>query len=292
MTQIGNAPTVTGAVAPTLENSSLGVSAETTGATSQSASTTTYYTRAPDGELLGERTPTGNYYYVQDANGSVVALTGPSPSSAVADTYTYEPYGMTTGSTGTVPNIFGFDGGVQLPNSPGLYHFGARLYDPLTGSWTQPDPDYDPADAASNSLYQFADGDPVNSVDPTGDYTISSSCLSNFAAGPLGGLIEGIFGTPCHITFSRSFTDWLAKKAGTLGGAEAGAFIGAALCAPAGAAGPYGILLGLLCTGLSTADAYEEVRTLEAAVARHDCISIEEGFPVLAVDGGSGCRNQ
>lgn len=166
LTQIGSAPTGTGAVAPVLENSTLGVSAEESAASSQTASTTTYFTRAPDGTLLGERTPSGDYYYVEDANGSIVALT--DSSGNVANTYTYDPYGITVTSTGATPNPFGFDSGLQLPD--GLYHFGARDYNPTTGNWTQPDPAAQTlvTDPVQSDPYSFAGDDPVNNVDRAG----------------------------------------------------------------------------------------------------------------------------
>jgi RHS repeat-associated protein len=174
VTQVGNAPTG-GTAAPVLENSSLGVSAEEpAGASAATASTTTYFTRAPNGTLLGERAPSGNDYYVEDANGSVVALT--NSSGAVANTYTYDPYGATTSQTGTAPNPFGFDGGLDAPG--GLIHFGAREYDPLTGSWTQPDPDFSPTDPSSDSLYEFAGDDPVNQTDPNGTVSEASGAQS------------------------------------------------------------------------------------------------------------------
>ena len=48
----------------------------------------------------------------------------------------------------------------------GLYHVGARAYDPRTARWLQ----RDPIDAASGdpNLYRYAGNDPVNQVDPDG----------------------------------------------------------------------------------------------------------------------------
>jgi RHS repeat-associated protein len=162
--------TASGAQTPAVAVSALGVSSET------NASGTTYYTRGPDGTLLGERTPGGNYYYAEDANGSVVAIT--DSTGRLANSYTYGPWGEGTGSTSCsspcVPaqNIFGYDEGLEMPG--GLYHFGARDYDPTTGRWTQPDPDSeaDPIGSASDptqsNVFAFAADDPVNATDPTG----------------------------------------------------------------------------------------------------------------------------
>lgn len=142
----------------------------------------TFYTRAPDGTLLAERTPSTDYYYVQDANGSVVALTDSSDN--VASTYTYDPFGTTTSSTGSAPNSFGFDGGyygscvngagANCPSSTtqqGLILFGTRYYNPATGTWTQPDPAAQVlvSDPTQADPYGFAGDDPINTVDPTGE---------------------------------------------------------------------------------------------------------------------------
>jgi RHS repeat-associated protein len=49
----------------------------------------------------------------------------------------------------------------NVPN--GLYHYGARYYDPTTGRWTQPDPL-----SSSTPEYAFTGDDPINQMDPTG----------------------------------------------------------------------------------------------------------------------------
>lgn len=170
--QIGNQPT--GGEAPALEENTLGISAQEAAVASGGKASDTYYTRAPDGTLLGERTPVADYYYIEDANGSVTELTG--PLGLPDDTYTYDPYGTTTSSTVLVPNSFGYDGGYQAQD--GLDLFGARYYNPTTGNWTQPDPltQNDPTahldDPIQIDNYAFAGDDPVNQIDPTGSCII------------------------------------------------------------------------------------------------------------------------
>lgn len=164
-TQIGNQPT--GGAAPSLEEDILGVSGEEGAVASGGSPSNTYYTRADDGQLLSERAPTGTYYYVLDGNGSVVALT--DSSGNVVNTYAYDPYGLYASHTGTAPNIFGFDSGVQMTG--GMWLFGDRYFNSFTGTWTQRDPDQlelvtDPAQA---NPYVFAADDPVNNVDSDGD---------------------------------------------------------------------------------------------------------------------------
>jgi RHS repeat-associated protein len=47
----------------------------------------------------------------------------------------------------------------------GFYYIGARYYDPMSGKFTSPDP---LGHAASMSLYDYCNGDPVNGLDPDG----------------------------------------------------------------------------------------------------------------------------
>ncbi|MFJ6491426.1 RHS repeat-associated core domain-containing protein [Streptomyces californicus] len=44
-----------------------------------------------------------------------------------------------------------------------MYHFAARYYDPNIGRFTTPDPS-----GQEENPYLYADGDPVNRIDPTG----------------------------------------------------------------------------------------------------------------------------
>ncbi len=104
------------------------------------------------------------YDVVTDQNGSPLLVVD-AGSGKVADAITYNAWGQVTSQTapGTVP--FGFDGGLGDPLT-GLVHFGARDYDPATGTWTGPDPiGFAGGDA---DLYRFAADDPVNNADPTG----------------------------------------------------------------------------------------------------------------------------
>ena len=140
-TQIGKQPG--GGKAPALENNTLGISAQEAAVPLLGAASITYYTRDASGTLLSERTPkNGNYYYIEDANGSIIALT--DSNGSIANTDTYDPWGQTTTSTGITANSFGFDQGFQ--SQGGLYHFGHRYYDPTAGAWTQLDPKAHPTD--------------------------------------------------------------------------------------------------------------------------------------------------
>ncbi len=83
-------------------------------------------------------------------------------SGAIAQSYRYSPYGRVISASGNAPSLFGFAGGLNIPGGGGLIHFGARLYNPSAGSWTQLDP------SGQSSGYVYAGDNPVNFVDGSG----------------------------------------------------------------------------------------------------------------------------
>ncbi len=64
---------------------------------------TTGYTRDPAGALVGIR-GTNRSYYLFDGLGSVVAVT--SASGSVTNSYTYDPFGVTTETKALLTNVF------------------------------------------------------------------------------------------------------------------------------------------------------------------------------------------
>ncbi len=96
----------------------------------------------------------------------------PSDSSWVVTTttgqelsfYGYDAFGNL--AFGTPLSAFGYAGQYSgtTSNPNGLVDMRARWYEPQTGAFTTRDPDF----AATDEAYAYADGDPVNSSDPTG----------------------------------------------------------------------------------------------------------------------------
>ena len=158
----------------TYANGSQGVlSASTAGAS-------TYYERDPSGALIAERGAGGEFYYVTDGLGSTIALV--DTAGTVQATYTYDPYGDTTNIGGPNPviangNPYRYAGG-YLDTATGLYHFGARYYNPTLGRFTQPDPS-----GQETNTYLYATGNPITFADPTG---LATAC--GVAVAVLGGV--------------------------------------------------------------------------------------------------------
>ncbi|MFC1440374.1 RHS repeat-associated core domain-containing protein [Streptacidiphilus sp. N1-10] len=72
---------------------------------------------------------------------------------------------------GTAPTTWagdkGFVGGIQDP-ATGLTNLGAREYQPTTGRFLNPDPQFNTADPQSWNSYAYSDNQPPNLSDPTG----------------------------------------------------------------------------------------------------------------------------
>jgi RHS repeat-associated protein len=81
----------------------------------------------------------------------------PTDFSTNGFSYSYDPWGAQTFNSGGIKDV-----------NRGLVHFGARWYDPTTGTWTQQDTLDSPLDPANANRYAYAGDDPINASDPTG----------------------------------------------------------------------------------------------------------------------------
>jgi len=89
-------------------------------------------------------------------------------SGNLIDSYVYDPFGNLFEQNESVANPWQYASG-YLDGTTGLYHFGARYYDPTLGRWTQQDP-VAPTLTNPDSLnrYLYVDDSPVNLTDQNG----------------------------------------------------------------------------------------------------------------------------
>ena len=123
-------------------------------------------TRTPDGMP-------GNQYFLYDGHGSTRQLA--DASGAIVSAYGYEAFGIlldaqpaATGATLTKLLY----AGEQFDNHLQQYYLRARYYDPANGRFTTMDPSAgSPEDPPSLHKYNYAAGDPINGLDPSGQNT-------------------------------------------------------------------------------------------------------------------------
>ncbi len=108
----------------------------------------------------------------------------------------YDPYGAQATATalnGTLPpNPWRYAGGYLDPT--GLYHFGARYYEPTSGRWTQQDSVVSLGNPADGNRYAYVGDDPVNYLDLLGSKKSTTDYINACGAGAAGGLAVGLVG--------------------------------------------------------------------------------------------------
>ena len=104
-------------------------------------------------------------------------------NGAIVARMNHDEFGRVTEDTnpGLIP--FGFAGGLYDADT-GLVRFGARDFDPEIGRWTSKDSYL--FNGASANLYGYAFYDPVNFIDPSGNFGIIGGLLGGAVGGYVG----------------------------------------------------------------------------------------------------------
>jgi RHS repeat-associated protein len=143
----------------------------------------------PDFMVLADGTV---YRFFCDQLGSPRLIVS-STTGAIAQKISYDAFGTATVQTsGPFPawqQPFGFAGGLYDEDT-GLVRFGARDYDPEVGRWLARDPIL--FKGGQTNLYVYAGNDPVNKVDPSGEFGFAIGNSGD--AGFCFGLCAGSYG--------------------------------------------------------------------------------------------------
>jgi RHS repeat-associated protein len=140
-------------------------------------------------------------FYGYDGGGNVRTLT--NSAGSVTDAYEYDAFGNKFTVSGNTPNnyLYHLYRGEQYDPDLGLYYLRARYYNPLTGRFMSRDPN-DPQLLNSNGVptnpkylhkFLYANGDPVDGLDPTGRITVTKPTGTfGEALGEWAGIIQDI----------------------------------------------------------------------------------------------------
>ena len=116
------------------------------------------------GGLLAVTDSTGTYFPTFDGNGNVSEYL--DSTGAIAAHYEYDPFGKTTVATGPKANDFAHRFSTKpLDATTGLYYYGYRYYDPVTGRWPSRDPI---GERGGVNLYGFVYNSPSDWLDLLG----------------------------------------------------------------------------------------------------------------------------
>ncbi|MBA9087229.1 RHS repeat-associated protein [Fontibacillus solani] len=130
---------------------------------------TANYVWGPD-RLLAKRDVSTNkkYYYLYNGHGDVVQII--DESGNIVNNYQYDEWGNILQQQERIDNAFKYAGEIQ-DEETGLYYLRARYYDPSVGRFISKDT-YEGQinNPLSLNLYTYVINDPVNNVDPTGNY--------------------------------------------------------------------------------------------------------------------------
>jgi len=114
------------------------------------------------GGLLASDEGEAPYYFFYDGNGNVTGLV--NSQGSLEASYQYDVFGELVSSSGnySAENEYRFSTKPQNLHSGGMYYYGYRYYDPVTGRWLNRDPIQE---LGGYNLYQMVSNDPVNLID-------------------------------------------------------------------------------------------------------------------------------
>jgi len=122
---------------------------------------------------------TSTYHY--DGLGSTRALT--DSAGTITDSYDYEAFGELLNHTGSTENNYRFTGEQYDPNL-NQYYLRARYYNQQNGRFTQQDTWMgNNTDPITLHKYLYANVDPANTIDPTGNFGFFGTGVANTIVG-------------------------------------------------------------------------------------------------------------
>ncbi|OGX37530.1 MAG: hypothetical protein A3C53_04955 [Omnitrophica WOR_2 bacterium RIFCSPHIGHO2_02_FULL_68_15] len=148
----------------------------------------------------------GSSNVITDGSGALVEHTEHSPFGAI------HRQERANGPTGQPANPFQFTG--QRLDQTGLYFYQARYYDPQLGRFLSPDPFVqDPGDPQTLNRYSYVRNNPINLVDPSGNFFqfIIAAIIAIAAVAAVVSIATGVASLVASATGHERAAERLAK---------------------------------------------------------------------------------
>jgi RHS repeat-associated protein len=148
-----------------------------------------YYTYDSNGQLVSINYNGAEYYYIRNGQNDIIGLV--NSSGTVVVNYTYSTWGEVLSTTGTLASTLGAANpyryrGYRFDSETGYYYLQSRYFDSLIGRFINADSS-DMISSISNdltqiNLYTYAINNPVNNVDPNGNWVLGAFLTGFFGA--------------------------------------------------------------------------------------------------------------
>ena len=155
------------------------------------------------------------YYYVCNAQGDVVKIL--TSSGATAAWYEYDAWGnvVSVGGNASIANLNPIRyRGYYYDAETGFYYLNSRYYDPEICRFVNADGYVSTGQGLlGNNMFAYCLSDPINHIDPDGEFAITTAfLLTGLAVTLISGLDMGISASMCGQNF------WAGFGAGCIGG--------------------------------------------------------------------------